>query len=393
MKKFQLIITLFLIISIFTSCVMNPDSKSTQTNISDFTSNATTSLDDTENYISNITLNYNLSTLNCFYEKRIDGVYPISNNLAYILYFGANQYHIGVFDIQKKSMRKATQITDTEAATVSCHLQKNNLCVEVRGMTLSGSDIKRVSPTFTVYDSSLSVLCELDLNKIVPFGVGAFDISRDFKKIVYQTYQNNQHYLCINNVDMTSPRYISVSDEADSIQSLIFINDSFIAFVGEKESEEILGVINLNSGSITTKFHKGISDNIIVSSEIGLFSDENTEPNKDSTGIVYIVNGMDGSIENISLVEVNESQNAILSNDGKLIITYLSYSDQKGDATYKYRVYNVQSGEMIKEFLYDTGVNLLESDIKNFYCIVEDDVIVVLYQIKGEPYIIHHSLF
>lgn len=395
MKKDIVLICLVFVLCLLTSCTQseNPDGTNADQGTSySYNENAPDFSKGENNSENPSVLQYDFSLSDQLKNSRIDQVYPISSTQFYILYFSDTQYYLGFFDSAQNAVKNTVVLASTETAMISGYLQGENICIEVNEMVLSGADIKQRSSVFRIYDQNLEKLFELDTNKIAPFGITAFGVNPDLEKIAYQTYKDNQNVLCVNNVECTAPQYVTFDGQIDSIQTLSFINENSVAFVGIKNNEDIFGTINFVDGSISTYRHSGISDRIFTSSPKILFSDKKTEINQNSSGIVYTLNREDLKLSKIPLIDSNESQNAYLSCEGDFIITCLVGKQQDGNAAYRYRVYEAASGKMINEFDRYVNSSIEQTDVQYISGDASDNRVTVIYRLNGTAYMEQYQL-
>lgn len=358
------------------------------------------SFDNTNNSKNNTEkFELNFSTCAQFKDSFINNVFPVSNTEFFVLHSNSGKSMISLYNATENSVTKTGVVTDSDKDVVSAILKGEDIFITVRKMTFSDIqpgtdvvDIQQITSMLTVYNKNLEKVYELNLNKISTSGFVNFDANIYSKKIVYQTAKDNQYVLCVNNLTLDNPKYIYYNGKVDLIRSMSFISDDVIAFVGEKDTKDVFGVIEISSGTITVNRHDDLSDTIQIFNNITLFCDKNTEPGKNSSGVVYVLNNQSFSVNKISLTDLNESQSTYLSDDGQYIITYLVGKQKNGNVVYRYRVYETVTGKKVNEFDYNTDVPIEKADIQNILGMSDSNILIVIYNLNNITHMKQYNL-
>ncbi len=406
MKKSLGLFCIILSLLILGACTQNKD-KNTDNGV--YSSESTDNVNITYNNQSSDNTNngknntekfeLNFSTCAKFKDSNINNVFPVSTKEFFVLYSNGGKYLISLYNTTENSVTKTSVVTDSANDMVSAVLKGEDIFITVRKIPFSDIqpgtdvvDIQQVTSMLMVYNKNLKKVVELNLNKISPSGMVNFDANIHSKKIAYQAAKDNQFVLCVNNLTLDNPKYIYYNGKIDLIRSMSFISDDKIAFVGEKDTKDVFGVMEISSGTITANSHDDLSDTIQIFNNTTLFCDRNTEPGKNSSGVVYVLNNQNFSINKISLTDLNESQSAYLSDDGKYIITYLVGQQKNGNVVYRYRVYETATGKKVNEFDYNTDVPIEKADIRNIIGIAADNRLIVIYKLNYISYMKQYNL-
>ncbi|GHU35414.1 hypothetical protein FACS1894105_04090 [Clostridia bacterium] len=128
-------------------------------------------------------------------------------------------------------------------------------------------------------------------------------------------------------------------------------NDRYLAFYGytpyEKgESNVVYGVINLESKKVTSFTNTTIDTAIQITEKMAFWDEKSLEYGQASSGKVYII---DYSLTNktFDFEEKQESQNAYVSPDGKIIVSFVKNFDAN---ITKVKVYDIDSRTLKNEF-------------------------------------------
>lgn len=275
------------------------------------------------------------------------------------------------------------------------------------GFYIVEKDDKSTNETllYHIYDNELNLVKSLNLREIKKMKIhGMPKISNNGDKFAFIKRLGKYDIIYISDLELKAPKEICKVEyynpnKLSTIEAITFVNgDEKIAFKGsifkdENSSTKAFGIVNILMGELTYKEQDGIDNVIYTSKEKTLFVDAETERGKDSSGKVWTIDNAKSDIDEYLLQDKNESQKAILSDNGNFIITLLKGKSKADEPSCKFRVYDVKLKKLVQEFDY----TFKEKKASNFYVrdfkLCEDtDSIYGVYMFENETKIYEHRL-
>lgn len=198
-----------------------------------------------------------------------------------------------------------------------------------------------------IYDSQLNMINEVELNFINDFSL--LSVSPDGKKLAYTKEVANILYVADINGD--NEQILSTLNVKKG-EPVLFLNIAFTDFgvvysatgtekLSQFDNDKYYGTIDFNGsnsclrddavGSYLQKFNGGV-----------FLPDRNVPYGQESSGILRIIKG--NSFSTLSTQIKNQSQGAVISQDGKKVVTRII--DEKNNSV-EFVVYDVSSGNII----------------------------------------------
>lgn len=198
-----------------------------------------------------------------------------------------------------------------------------------------------------IYDTQLNMINEAELNFMNDFSL--LSVSPDGKKIAYTKEVANTLYIA--DINGYNEQVLSTLNVKKG-EPVLFLNIAFTDFgvvysatgtekLSQFDNDKYYGVIDLSGnnkylrddavGSYLQKFNGG-----------AFFPDRNVPYGQESSGILRIING--NSFSTLSTQIKNQSQGAVISQDGKKVVTRII--DEKNNSV-EFVVYDVSSGNII----------------------------------------------
>lgn len=248
---------------------------------------------------------------------------------------------------------------------------------------------------YHIYDSGLNLIQTIDVssieNKIHYLPV----LSNGAHKLAYIEKENNYDciYMCdlyLNNKQKICQIKTFQTNKLSNFENIVFMEgDKKIAFVGsifikEDIQPKAFGTVDIETGELIYKEHDGINYIEVINGKT-LFSDASMARDKDSSGKVFILNNITGSMDEYNLQDKNESQAANISDKGNYIITFLNGKLLNNEPIYKVRIYNVNSKKCINEFNTTfKGKDYIKCGIRNLSISEDNNCFYMSYKIDEE---------
>lgn len=399
MRKAALLFSIIVLLCLVTACKHGAESSNSPVN-----SNSNTESSMSNKGSKDDPQSYDWDGINLPKGSMIYALYPISSECYYVVYKIDDKYYLCVYDVNTDTIKKQAVISELgfDINSVKSYMQGKNLCIASTETKLSGSDKEQRSDSevedqtviFTVWDSSLNKLVKIDVSKVVPMGLTPFCINFKLDRIAYEKYIDGRYTVCVNDLDLQNPRYpIKFGNESvpGNFSALAYINDTTLAFTGEQRKTKVFGTID-QDGNINLQKHDGISNNICTSLNSTLFSDEHTMYGVLSSGTVYIADNKTGAISAFQVTDKNESQNAFLSDYGNYLITYLEGVQQNDNMIYRFRIYDIKTKKLVKEFDVPMDIPLGGVTISSLYGSEEFNTLTLVYRIETKSRIEQYAL-
>ena len=261
-------------------------------------------------------------------------------------------------ELPQNSMITGVEILNNKLAIkITYDLAKTEINTDTE--RFSEIEINSTENKLLIYDEQLNLINETELNYINDFSL--LSVSPDGQKIVYTKEIADTIYIADIN---GNNEHILYSLNGKAGEPVIFLNLAFTDFgvvysakgtvkLSEFNSDMYYGVIDLNGnnqytrddgvGSLFQRFNSGV-----------FIPDRNVPYEQESTGIVRIINN--NTFTTMSTHIKNQSQGAIISQDGKKIITQIiDWKNNFAEIT----VYNIQDGNIICTYKEDYINNIV----------------------------------
>ncbi|MEG0751073.1 MAG: hypothetical protein RR998_04930 [Oscillospiraceae bacterium] len=175
------------------------------------------------------------------------------------------------------------------------------------------------------------------------------------------------------------------------IYNLKFCNDDkSIAFFGdealsERASIPVFGMVDANGRNLKYYKNKDADTNHFILTNTFSFIDENNFPlGKNSNGRAYSIDFSTKSLKEYTFKDKNESQKAFVTPNGQKIVTVLE-QNKNGSINYHYRVYDMMTMEIIKEWDSGFDVSTEKSFFYKFF-ISNETTAIAIYNLDGNDF-------
>lgn len=264
------------------------------------------------------------------------------------------KFTVKIFNINKGNIEKQISFEKASPLYRFMPLAKGFYVIEETAF----SNDKEV--IYHLYDSDLNPKGKIDLTQIVRNTHLYPAVSNDMSMLAYvETTSKTAIYTCDLNLNNKKKIYETEQNHLNQLSffpNLSFVKgDKKIAFVGNTYiSNDIqptaLGVVNIDGGEVTYKEHDGLNNNIQEITGKTFFYDAFADRGKQSSGKVFLLDNTQNTLNEFGLQDCNESQRAVISDEGNFIVTILAGKPQNGQSIYRFRTYDIKTGRIIKEF-------------------------------------------
>jgi WD40 repeat protein len=193
-----------------------------------------------------------------------------------------------------------------------------------------------ISETLDVFGMNVgSVSVTPDGGKVVCFADSKFivyDIASGESFDIFKLNDNTKGEIC-------SVSNVSVSGDGKYIA---FSGDEYVA---HKSSIPVLGVMDIDGRNIKHYTHKDIDNALQLTNGFAFFDEGNFPLGQSSNGKAFSIDFKSKSLKEYTFQEKNESQKAVITPDGKTIVTMVQKSDG-----FVYRAYLASTMKVLKEW-------------------------------------------